>query len=139
MAEWNVVVYGTKELPESKNRAVSIATSTTTSTPLPTTVAMSSTTVTVRSEPTPLEQQPEWLDNGVDHSKSSVHQNNVEQNRGASDPVLPVLSSVAASAASAHCSPSHWDSAASVCLSTCLLIATHHLILSSWTQKTSQR
>lgn len=77
---------------------------------------MSSTTVTVRPEPTPLEQQPEWLDNGVDHSKSSVHQNNVEQNRGANDPVLPVLSSVAASAASAHCSPSHWDSAASVCL-----------------------
>ena len=62
----------------------------------------------------------DWLDgDGVDR-KSSNHQNNVEQGRGAfspssSEPSMPIGSS------NIHCSLSHWDSTAAVCLSKSLV------------------
>lgn len=155
------MVYGTKELPDAKNRAVASAPSppTTTSPPAQTSTETTVAATVTQQQPQPkmmmepLEQTPsfvarpaDWLDGGGVDRKSSLHQNNVDQNRGASnflpssaasDPVLPVVSSSSSSSnggVSAHCPPSHWDSAASICLSTCLLLASHHLILSRWTQ-----
>lgn len=115
MAEWNVAVYGTKDSPESKLRAAIS---------LPSTVAPSTTMQPTPNSSEEATRQPfsaaggEWLD------KTTIHQNNLEQNARAS--FLPnggqLLEPVAVLSSSAGCRPGHWDSASAVCLSTCLVL-----------------
>ncbi|KAI9557493.1 hypothetical protein GHT06_017321 [Daphnia sinensis] len=115
LTEWNVAVYGTKDSPESKLRAAialpSTAAPTTTVQPTPKT-----------SEEAIRQQQPsstaggEWLD------KTTIHQNNLEQNARASflpndvQPLEPVPVVSSSGGAGVRCRPGHWDSASAVCL-----------------------
>lgn len=160
LAEWNVVVYGTKEAPEAKNRAaVSLPPSQ--SIPAVTTPSLAIPAVMQPQPKMMVEQQPaedrQWSDvGGGSDRKSSQHQNNVEQNRGASPfPPPPPPSSPqqqqppaavdqpvvmsSSSSSSVRCRPGHWDSAAAVCLSTCLLLVLSHLIPTSIVTTTHQR
>jgi hypothetical protein len=50
----------------------------------------------------------------------------------------PVVMS-SSSSSSVRCRPGHWDSAAAVCLSTCLLLLLSHLIPTSIVTTTHQR
>lgn len=122
LTEWNVAVYGTKDSPESKLRA---AISLPSSTVAPTTTVQPTPKTSeeaIRQHQPPSTAGGEWLD------KTTIHQNNLEQNARASflpndgqplEPV-PVLSS--SGGAGVRCRPGHWDSASAVCLSTCLAL-----------------
>ena len=123
LAEWNVAIYGTKDSPESKNRA---AISPPPSAAPSTTAAATAASVQPKVMETPLPVKPVsngWLDN----TKAPLHHNNLEQQDRTSflpnlEPV-PVLSSSGSSGGgAAGCRPGHWDSAAAVCLSTCLAL-----------------
>lgn len=116
LTEWNVAVYGTKDSPESKLRA---AISLPSSTVAPTTTVQPTPKTSeeaIRQHQPPSTAGGEWLD------KTTIHQNNLEQNARASflpndgqplEPV-PVLSS--SGGAGVRCRPGHWDSASAVCL-----------------------
>ena len=75
----------------------------------------------------------DWLD-----SKTTAHQNNLEQSSSTFLPngghllePVPVLSSSSSSGgAGIRCRPGHWDSAAAVCLSTCLALVIASLLVS---------
>nr|CAH0111545.1 unnamed protein product [Daphnia galeata] len=125
LAEWNVAVYGTKDSPDSNNRA-SISLAPTVAPTMPTTVLpptppkVVETTKFQQTSTSSATAAGDWLD------KSTIHQNNLEQNARASflpsggqllEPV-PVLSSSSSSSGGARvgCRPGHWDSASAVCL-----------------------
>ena len=158
LAEWNVVVYGTKEAPEAnKNRAAvslpppppptleSAQTAVTLPPPTLTIPAVMQPQPKMMVEPQPPAEDRQWSDvGGGSDRKSSQHTNNVEQKRGASpfpppppqqqQPAVVTVAAVdqpvvmsSSSSSSVRCRPGHWDSAAAVCLSTCLLI--FHLLI----------
>lgn len=139
LAEWNVAVYGTKDSPDSNNRA-SISLAPTVAPTMPTTVLpptppkVVETTKFQQTSTSSATAAGDWLD------KSTIHQNNLEQNARASflpsggqllEPV-PVLSSSSSSSGGARvgCRPGHWDSASAVCLSTCLALVITSLLVS---------
>lgn len=135
LAEWNVAVYGTKDSPDSR-AAISLAPTAAPPTLPPTTVQpptprVLEKEVTTRLQPpstsaATVSAAGDWLD------KSTIHQNNLEQNNARASSLpngghLPepvtVLSS-SSGGARVGCRPGHWDSASAVCLSTCLALVT---------------
>lgn len=134
-----MAVYGTKDSPDSNSRAA-ISLAPTVAPTLPSTVQPPTPRV-MEKELTRLQQPStsaatvsasgDWLD------KSTVHQNNLEQNARASslpngghllEPVTVLSSS--SGGARAGCRPGHWDSASAVCLSTCLALVITSLLVS---------
>ncbi|XP_046438550.1 furin-like protease 1 isoform X2 [Daphnia pulex] len=128
LAEWNVAVYGTKDSPDSR-AAISIAPTAAPPTLLPTVAVQPPTPRVLEKEVSTRLQPPstsaatvsaagDWLD------KSTIHQNNLEQNNARASSLpngghLPepvtVLSS-SSGGARVGCRPGHWDSASAVCL-----------------------
>ena len=151
LSEWNVVIYGTKENPDAKNRAAAPALPSgigIVSNNLSSASAASSAPATTSSS---AKLQPnvdkdlsrlndaDRLEGGFINRKPSLHQN-LEENRASvftnPESPVPVLSSASSSAAS-RCLPTHWDPTAAICLSTSLVSLLLHsdwlwLIWSLW-------
>lgn len=139
LAEWNVAVYGTKDSPDSR-AAISLAPTAAPPTLLPTVAVQPPTPRVLEKEVSTRLQPPstsaatvsaagDWLD------KSTIHQNNLEQQNNARasslpngghlpEPVTVLSSSSSSGGARVGCRPGHWDSASAVCLSTCLALVT---------------
>ena len=125
LSEWNVVIYGTKDAPDAKNRAATVQKQQQQPTP---------TVVVAHAEDE--KHLPKSIQTGADQqdaaavttAKPSVHMSD-EENRTpvfSSPESVPVVSSAAT-----RCLPGQWDSTAAVCLSTCLvslLVASSNLV-----------
>lgn len=133
-----MAVYGTKDSPESKNRAAISSPETTVA---PTTLAQPQPKIMVEEAAQPQSAQPASSGDWSDERKATVHQNNLDQDGTAFLPnggqllePVPVLSSSSSSSGSSNngagCRPGQWDSTAAVCLSTCLVLVIASLLVS---------
>ena len=122
-----MVIYGTKDSPDEKNRAAASAAAAAAAA-----AATTTTTTTVASAALQPQQQqlPKMAVKEVDAMQSNLQLDSgmngkqpnenrqtslVFSSSGAGQPI-PVVSS---GAAARHCRPGHWDSTGAVCLSTC--------------------
>jgi hypothetical protein len=151
LSEWNVVIYGTKENPDAKNRAAAPAlpsgigiVSNNLSAGSAASSAPATTSSSAKLQPN-LDKElsrlndADRLEGGFINRKPSLHQN-LEENRASvftnPESPVPVLSGASSSAAS-RCLPTHWDPTAAICLSTSLVSLLLHsdwlsLIWSLW-------